>query len=243
MKRTSNMAGLMALALASKTTGRHANIDGGMVRAIDAGTSATLYTGENDPSISIDGNVRNFSQEGHIGKEFTLTLGNTAASVRTARLFAGYNTGDNDAAPGQVVDGAFNDVYGNPGLQASSNDPDVAIREFQRYVERNPTRVIHIRIQSDTESQVQQILKLHQLNPFNRQGYTSIKPGLTVTGNQYNANIADVQCDFQLDDKSDVTLNVLPGSKTTYTFFCGATLSASKELAVKAAVAKTNLAM
>lgn len=243
MKRISNMAGLMALALANQSTGRHANIDGGMVRALDAGTGATLYTGENDPALSIDGNVQNFMQEGHIGKEFTFTIGNTANVVRTARLFAGYNTGDNDALPGQMKDGEFNDVNGNPGLQASSNDPDTLIREFQRYVERNPTRVIHIRIQSDTDGQVQQILSLHQLNPFNRQGVTSIKPGLTVTGQQFNPKIADVATDFQLDDKSDITLNVLPGSKTTYTLFCGATLSASKELAVKAAVAKTNLAV
>ena len=238
MKSINSFSALLGLAMAHNVqAARFANMTG------DAGTGVTLYTGQDDPSISIDGSVKNFSQEGYIGKEFTLTLKNTAVATRTARLFAGYNTGDNAALPGQIVDGDFNDVNGNPGLTAASNSPSATIREFQRFCERNPTRIVHLRIQSDSDAQVQQVFSLRQLNPFNTQGSIQVKPGLTVTGAQYNPKIADVPCDFQIDDKSDMTLNVLAGSTTTYTFFCGATLSNGRELAVKAAVAKTNLAL
>lgn len=230
------MPALMGLALAGASDRtRFANAMG------EGGSGVSLYTGEGDPSISIDGNVKNFSQEGHIGKEFTFTIDNAATASRTARLFAGYNTGDNAALAGQLVDGAFTDVNGNPGLSGTSADPDTSIRQFQRYVERNPTRVVHVRIQTTVASQLQQAIKIHKLNPFNQQGSTTIKPALVVGGNQFNDKIADVAVDIQLDDLSDITTNLVAGSSTTYTFFCGATLSSSQELAVKANTAKTNL--
>ena len=238
-----SMPALMALALAggSRATARTANMTG--MSVMDAGTGAELYTGANDPSIQIPGNVKNFAMEGYIGQQFTLTIRNTAAALRTVRLFAGYNTGDNAAASGQLADGDFNDTAGNAGLTATSSDPESNIRGFQRYVKDNPTRVVHLRIQTTVAEQLQQAIKVRRLDPFNQKGATSIVPALVVGGNQFNDKIAYLTTEIQLDDLSDILMNVVPTSSTTLTFFCGATLSRSQELEVKAAVAKSNLAL
>lgn len=232
------MSALKALALGnSGTGGRYAAATG-----LQLADNSNGYTGQGDPDITIMGNVQSFAQEGHIQRRFGFSIRNTADAPRTVRLFAGYNTGDTTAAPGQLKDGSFNDVDGQPGLVATSTNSRKKIGGFLNYVLYNPTRIVAIRLSCATRSQYNQEINVGSLDPFVDTTSYPINSGLAFNSGSFNTDSADLNTDgLQLDDKSDITYTIGAGVTVDFLLFAGASLSPSQALAVKAAVAKNNL--
>jgi hypothetical protein len=238
MKRITTMSALRSLALANaaiiSNAGRYANA---------SGNEMTVYTGANDPAINIMGAVQDFSQEGHQNRHFGFTLTNTAETARTARLFAGFNFSDNTTSPGQMVDGAFNDVNGDAGLSATPTSSASSIKQFMRYLLNNPMRVVLIRVKASTESQIDQEFEVRALDVFNKQGSYTLVPSQGITSGSFNAKISDLQTDgLQLDDVTEMLYSVQGKTTVTIQMYVGAILDQSAELRGKAAVAKQNIA-
>ena len=235
-KLITTMPALLALALSNKGTG------GRYAAATGMQLANSSYTGQGDPDLVIPGNVQSFAQEGYIGHRFGFSIKNSSDGPLTARLFAGYNTGDLTAAPGQLKDGAFNDVDGRPGLVATSTNSRKKINGFLNYVLYNPTRIVAMRITCATRAQFNQEINVGSLDPFVDTTSYPINPGLAFNSGTFDDKVADVNTDgLQVDDKSDITYTIEAGTTVNFLLFAGASLSPSQALAVKAAVAKNNL--
>jgi hypothetical protein len=198
------------------------------------------YIGEGDLDLQFGGAVQNFAQEGHAGKQFSFSVSNAALVNRTVQLFAGYLTGS-PLRPGQLTDGAFNDIQGNPGLEAVSGDDQIKIAELHEFLKHNPTRLVMMRIQSTDERQMNEKIRISQHNVFARQGTETIDPAIYKTAGDFNSKIVTFPVDVQLDDKSDVKYTFVNGSTTTITLYFGATLDKALSLRRKAAIARANV--
>jgi hypothetical protein len=233
-KRFNSMAELHAAAENSEN--RFANLDGGLT------VMQNRYTGQDDVALDISGDIQNFVQEGSVDKQIILQITNAAESARTAVLFPGYNLGNTTTRPGQITDGAFSDVDGNPGLSASSGRSGVTVKEILAFVKEFPTRVVATRIQSTVANQIQQTLEIGTLDIFKKKGGETLYPSTGVNGNTFNDKISTIETPgLQLDALSDISYTFVAGSTTTITLFCGATLNKAKELREKAAIATRNL--
>lgn len=236
MQKIKNFGALLALAHAGGSAQRHVGVTG------DLQLAASDYTGQGDPSLKIMGSVQNFAQEGHVQRRFGFSITNAAEVPRTVRLFAGYFTGDSTAAPGQLKDGAFNDVSGSPGLSASGTNAGKAIAGLLNYVLYNPTRIVAIRINCSNKAQFNQELNVGSLDPFVNTVSYPINPGLGFNGSTFDATVADINTNgLQLDETSDILYTILPGTTVNFLLFAGASIQQSQALAVKAALAQNNL--
>lgn len=237
MKKITSFNALLGLALAQgEATSRYVGATG------DLQLVGTDYTGQGDPALKIMGTVQNFAQEGHVNRRFGFSITNSADTARTARLFAGYNTGDATAAPGQMKDGAFNDVTGAAGLKATATNPRKPINGFLNYVLYNPTRILQIRLNCSNAEQFDQEISVGSLDPFIDQSSYPINPGLGIDGSTFNNKVVDVNTNgLQLDDKSDILFTIEPNTTVTFILFAGASIDQSQALAVKAATAQQNL--
>jgi len=235
-KLISSLPALAALAAANANPQeRYANAAGVMAPAV--------YTGANDPTIVIPGQVKNFALEGHINQQFSFTITNVAGSARFVQLFAGYNTGNLTARPGQLTDGVFNDIDGDAGLSAASTQARVRIAEMQQFFKENPTRVVRMRIQTNVEAQLLNTIECGKLDIFRSIGSETIYPATFIDSNSFNKDIVVFDTDLQIDDRSDIITTIAANSITTYTLYCGATLDKSNELQVKAAAGKAGAQM
>jgi hypothetical protein len=242
MKRNiTNFSQLVTLALAASQE-MNSNRYVGATGATSLQVVGPGYTGQGDESLKMMGTVQNFAQEGHVNRRFGFSITNNADVARTVRLFAGYNTGDTVAAPGQLKDGAFNDVTGAPGLVASATNPRKPINGFLNYVLYNPTRILQMRINCATKAQFSQEISVGSLDPFVDTTSYPINPGLAFDGSTFDPTVADVNTNgLQIDDKSDVLFTILGGATVNFILFAGASYDMSQALAVKAAVAQSNL--
>jgi hypothetical protein len=226
----------LALANANGTSGRYVGATG------DLQLVGSDYTGQGDPSLKIMGTVQNFAQEGHVQRRFGFSITNSAEAPRTVRLFAGYFTDNTTAAPGQMKDGAFNDVNGSPGLSASSTNAGQKIAGLLQYVLYNPTRIVAMRITCPNKSQFNQELNVGSLDPFVNTTSYPINPGLGFNGSTFDATVADINTNgLQLDETSDILYTILPGTTVNFLLFAGASMQQSQALAVKASIAQNNL--
>jgi hypothetical protein len=231
------LASLLALANAGGTEHRYVGATG------DLQLLSPEYTGQGDPSLRMMGTVQNFAQEGHVNRRFGFSItNNDAEASRTVRLFAGYFTGDNSAAPGQLKDGSFNDITGKPGLSASGTNASKSIAHLLNYVLYNPTRILQIRMNCANKAQFSQELNVSSLDPFVNTVSYPINPGLGFSGNTFDATVADINTNgLQLDETSDILYTILPQTTVNFILFAGASIQQSQALAVKASVAQNNL--
>lgn len=200
------------------------------------------YTGDDDDMLDFSGNVANFAVEGGIDKQFTFTVTNAAVANRTAYLWAGYLLGNATLAPGQLVDGAFNDINGDVGLTGASN-VEKTIAELKQFLLYNPTRLIGMIIKSDVANQIQNDIILQPLDPFRGTESFYIRPKTFVNQNTFQDKTVTFPVDnVSLDDQMTMKLSFLASSVTTITMFFGATLNQAKALRKKAKRAKKTMA-
>lgn len=200
-----------------------------------------LYTGEGDDFLDFDGEVENFSGEFNIEKQFVFSVANTATVTRTAVLWAGYLKGNSTLAPGQIVDGTFNDTAGNAGLTGAATVSGQTIAEFFAYLEFNPTRIVGIKISSTSQTQIENAFTLQRLNPFRTEKSKILRPAQYQDQQVFQEKIIQFKADFQLDDQMKLTYPFVASSTTTLTWYCGASLNLAKGLAKKARKAHRNI--
>lgn len=194
--------------------------DGAMLAAV----------GEGDDLLHFRGNGTNLATQGL--DQFTMIITNANAASRTARIFCPIATDYATQYPGLVATGAFNDTGGNAGLSGASGT-SFSIETWLYYVQKNPSRLMHLREQSTVNGQLVNALTLDEINPYRDITNTLIYPQNEIGQDTFNQNIVIFKVNAQLDYLKDLQLTFV-GSSTTYlTFYMGAEFNSAKALEKK----------
>ncbi len=205
-------------------------------------TGMSFYDGGADDLLSFTGDIRSFAQEldKNLEKQFTVSLVNANASTRIPVLFAGYYLGNATLAPGQMVEGAFNDINAAAGLTGATQEAK-SIQELNLYLNASPTRLLAMKIQTTVANQLNQNLTYQRLNPFMVEPTTTIRPKNWVNQDTFQNDQVTFPVDVQLDQLAKLQLPIV-GSSTVYiTFYYGASLNIAYALEKKAARARVNI--
>lgn len=204
------------------------------------GGEMQMYTGAGDDLLDFNGQSTDFSLKKSLDKQFSFKLVNANAATRTAVLFAGYLTGNATLAPGQLINGAFNDINGDAGL-TGSNVSAQDIASLQNYLIHNPTRLEAMKIKSTDATQIEESLVYQRLSPFQTEPSVNIRPSDFINQDSNQDKISVFPVAVQLDDQSKIQLPVVGSSTVVITLYFGASLNPAKGLEVKAQRAQTNI--
>lgn len=202
----------------------------------------SFYTGEGDDLLAFEGDIRSFAQEldKNLEKQFTISITNGNSASRVAVLQAGYLLGNSTLAPGQVVQGSFNDANGAAGLSGATEEQK-SIQELMLFLNACPTRLLAMKIQSTVAGQLNQNLTYRRNNPFKDEETKTIRPKNYINQDTYQNDQVTFPVDVQLDQLSKLTYTIV-GSSTNYlTFYFGASLNIIQALERKASRARTNI--
>lgn len=204
------------------------------------GGSLRFYSGLDDDLLSFEGDIRSFAQEldKNLEKQFSVSVVNANAASRTALLYAGYLLGNATLAPGQLVEGAFNDVNAAAGLTGATLETK-SIQELNLFLNACPTRLLALKIQSTVVGQLNNNVTYQRNNPFKTEETKIIRPKNFVNQDTYQNDQVTFPVDVQLDQLAKMTYPFI-GSSTTYvTFYFGASLNVMEALERKAQRAMT----
>lgn len=229
---TVNM-GVMSLSDLRKEAGKLSNFTGGVHLG---------YTGEGDDLLDFAGSIQNFSGElvEHLEKQFVITIVNANASRRTARLFAGYLKGNATLAPGQLIEGAFNDITGAAGLTGATAS-EKSIEELQQFINTVPTRLLAVKVKSTVADQVSENLTYQRMSPFMTMPTKILRPDNFQNQDTFQDKIATFPANVQLDDQAQLLCPVVGSSTLRLTFFFGTSINLALTLERKAVAAHTNI--
>ncbi len=147
------------------------------------------------------------------GRVMTINVTNANAASRTLLLCPGLDSG----ASGLIQTGAFNDVNGDAGLSASGSPQ--AIELFNQFIQKVPSLMSVMKINSDVAGQIEQILTVKHESPF-KSAETKTFPLSQYTDEYANKEgVATVEEDIQFDDQTRIELPIVGSSTTTLSLF------------------------
>lgn len=227
------------------------------------------YTGEGDDLLDFGGASGSFATEINNPRIFVMTLVNAYAGTRTAYIIPGNlwlpgkvssvtsvttttaagdplvytstTTNTNVYPSGFVRDGAFNDINGSSGLTGSGSPKTV--EAFFAFIKGNPITCNAIKVQSDSTTQIDQLITQRANSPFR-----TLEDKIWIPGAYQNQ---DTQRDkislfpttgLILSDQTQLEYPIVASSTCTITFFCGTPLNTAKALERKQQKAVTTIA-
>lgn len=100
-----------------------------------------------------------------VGRNYTLTITNSATDDRTCYILPGLDWYSGKTANGYVRTGGFKDINGNEGLVGAGSP--TAIELFYSFFQQNPTQIVGIKVSSSISAeQVQETINFQAENPF-----------------------------------------------------------------------------
>lgn len=191
-----------------------------------AGGKLNFYTGADDDLVSFEGDIRSFAQEldKNLEKQFSISVVNANAAARTAAMQSGYYKGNATLQPGQLVEGAFNDVNGNAGLTGATLEQK-SIEELFLFLNNCPTRLLAMKVESTIAGQINNNLTYQRLNPFLTEETKIIRPKNYINQDTFQNNQVTFPVDVQLDVLSKLLLAFVGSSTTTVTYYFGASIN------------------
>jgi len=199
------------------------------------GDTDMLYTGESDDFLNFNG-AQSFANEVEGARIFVANI-NAPADMNGAKkiaLLKGYEDGDYSIPSAE--NGTVPVESTNPEKKSRiiiSGSPSSFIG-FLNYVKNVPANLVGIRIQSDKPEQLQQVLQFIEKSPFSSPESKDFFLGSYINENTYRDNIVTVPTPgIILGPETKMLMTVVPGAKTSVTFFVGAVLSTSSALRKK----------
>ena len=108
---------------------------------------------------------------------------------------------------------------------------------IQKFVTRNPTRVLRLQVSSTSEEQLNEPLVFGHINPFAKAGEQVLTPSAYKKETNMNSKLVTISPkDIQLDDQTVMYVNVLAGATLTLSITVGATSNAAATLAKQAEI-------
>lgn len=206
------------------------------------GGRMNFYTGGDDDLLSFEGDIRSFAQEldKNLEKQFSVSVVNANAAARTALLYAGYLLANTTLAPGQLVEGAFNDTGGNAGLTGATLEQK-SIQELNLFLNHCPTRLLALKIQSTVQGQLNNNLSYQRNNPFKTEETKIIRPKNFINQDTFQNDQVTFPVDVQLDALAKLSYPFIGTSTNYVTFYFGASLNIMEALEKKASRAGNNI--
>jgi hypothetical protein len=207
------------------------------------GIEAYSGMGGSDDFLDFDGeyedyNGKSFAEESEASNSFGINIVNANASARIATFFAGYHKRDSTLAPGQVTDGAFNDLNAAAGLTGASQE-EKTISELTEYLYQHPRRILGVQINTDSEEQIASSIVSETLSPFRTERSRSFKPSKSQDQNIQQTTIIICKTpDLYADAYTKIRCSIVGSSSSTFTWFFGAGISVSNGLRRKTGKAK-----
>lgn len=224
---------VMSVEQLEKEAGKLSYFEGGQMQ---------FYTGQEDDLLSFEGDIRSFAQEldKNLEKQFTVSVVNANAATRTAVLFAGYLLGNTTLVPGQLIEGAFNDINGNAGLTGATGE-NKSIQELNLFLNYCPTRMLAMKIQSTVPGQLNTNLTYRRNNPFKDEESRLLRPKNFINQDTYQNDQVTFPVDVQIDVLTNLRMPFVGASTTFVTWYFGASLNIMSALEKKAQRARVNI--
>jgi hypothetical protein len=193
----------------------------------DPGSGLIGYKGVQNPfdSKSRMAKITALAQD----RTFDLTIVNATEKVQECYLIPSLLVGEGDNGhpiSGKAVSGANLDFN-----SASGPDSATALRAFYRYIEKNPSLIVGLRIETSDKSQMSKtIIITSNINPYFA-GYAKKKLNIQnyVDENVQQRDIATIDAMIPADDQSQVLIPLVPGTHTL-TLFMGPNLNPAQVL-------------
>lgn len=212
------------------------SFDGNDLSNFDGGSDDLL--GYDDDFLEFDGTATSFANEIATGRRFTITIDNTqgggeaahaSSSDKSVILVPSFNP-----QGGTVLTDGSNTILTQDVFVTGVPETLVSL---QKWIEKNPVRCLGLKIEATNILQMGKFLTIAPRSPFRKLESENIYIQDYKTENQYNDKIATIMRPFQLDNQTDLILNVSKNSVTTVTLYFGAALNTAKALRKKANMA------
>ena len=206
------------------------------------------YVGQYDLGLSFVGGASSFVDESKNATQYAITIANMGATAvdRVLALHPGYlataaeiTNAAGVAAAAIIMDGS---VIATADQEIVCTGKPKPIKQFQAFVNRNPTRFTGLKMLVNNSDQFEEELYVKKLSPFKNMEDQTINPSAFKNSNQTDDKRVEIPLeDFQLDDQTVVVFTLKAGRQVTFTFFAGAIANPAGELNAKAILARTNM--
>lgn len=188
------------------------------------------------------GGALGFDEENRITQKFTIALTNKADEEKRIVLFPGATASLKEIeevagfkADAIAVDG---DVIINTDKQAEVTCVAKKLAYFQRFLCKNPTRVMKILLTTKQEDQFSRDMTSTKLSPYRRLESTSFNGDEYRSPSDSNTLMAKIDVDnLQLDDQTVLDIVLAPQASVNITFFMGASRNDAYTLSEQAKIA------
>ncbi len=191
--------------------------------------------------ISFSGKASDFTRENESSLVASIQLTNKSNAKKRIVMFPGdLNSVEEIAA----VAGISADAIAKDGVVIASGDTAVVscvaenLTYLQRFLKRNPTRVVEMQITADTKAQLAHKITFTTISPFDKLGAHSFRPNDYRKASDNDTLMSEIVCgDIQLDDQTVMDVELAANSGITISLFFGAMRNDSKTLSEQAAIA------
>ena len=207
----------------------------------------TMLLGVDNAFISFPKAGTFANEAGDGARQVTLSISNPSATLtRSFKLFAGLDIANWTEMPGQIDDGTFapipvgsetyatlavNGADAAKRLSCDRSGGGLTVRALLKYLRQNPTRLITMKITSESSGQLSKFVSIKRINPFTGDVSDSpIKPLNTQTSGTFNDKIAIVNVNEVIGQGIDVEYELLPNETVSIDFIFGASLDTERAL-------------
>lgn len=192
--------------------------------------------------ISFSGKASDFTRENESSLVASIQLTNSSNAKKRIVIFPGdLNSVEEIAA----VAGISADAIAKDGvvIEDAEHHPVILcvaenLTYLQRFLKRNPTRVVEMQITADTKAQLAHKITFTTISPFDKLGAHSFRPNDYRKASDNDTLMSEIVCgDIQLDDQTVMDVELAANSGITISLFFGAMRNDSKTLSEQAAIA------
>ncbi len=179
------------------------------------------YTGLDDDHVDFGGKQSSFATELRDHKTFTVSVNNTSTSNKRVAF----------GAPLEITNGTFLLKEGLVDTDLTCNGSPSSYDVFRKFIERHPTRLVSMKIQSSSTSQLAQQLIVTHVSPFEKLGSKPMPLSSFTKEESANANMVTVQnLNYQLDDQTEIAIDIPANTQTVFTLYLGGVYNTASAL-------------
>ncbi|NCC99976.1 MAG: hypothetical protein EOL95_09805 [Bacteroidia bacterium] len=187
------------------------------------------------------GGSEGFDEEDKTEQNYTVSLINHGNASKRIVLFPGELANTTEIA---AIAGITADAIATNGNVIMAGDVVVIeciaanLAFLQRFLKRNPTRVVEMQITGATKSQLSQPITVTKVSPYAKLGAKSMIPNQYRKASDSDTLMAKIDVTtLQLDDQTVLDVVVAPNSGIDITFFFGASRNDAYTLNEQAKIA------
>ncbi len=207
----------------------------------------SAYTGEGDDFLDFDGPGNSFANQKDLQRTFSLHIRNTGTTAKKFVLFNGFkgeavDTGETFLLNNGYTGGGRNGDPDPANAYSVSSNPST-LDDLRGFLKTSPIVLGFFRIKTDNVLQLENPISLSELTPFKRAEVKDIFLQVFTGENVFRDNIVTVPTPgLILGNETKISMDILPATAVSITFFFGAVFSNSAALKGKQQKAVSSIA-